>query len=61
MQLWMVVSDDKYELPLIVETSCEMLARKLGVLPNAIYRGARRPDSKYKRVIIKETDDEDET
>lgn len=61
MTLWMVISDDKYELPLIVETSCEMLARKLGVLPNAIYKGIKRPDSKYKKVIIEETDDENET
>ena len=30
MTLWMKVSDDEYELPLIVTTSAMMLAEKLG-------------------------------
>ena len=36
--LYMVVTLDKYELPIIVEDSVVELARRLGIKPHTIYR-----------------------
>lgn len=38
--LWMAVTSDKYELPLVVEESSTLLARKLGVSPNTVLKRA---------------------
>lgn len=43
--VWLAVTPDKYELPLVAEASAELLARKLGVTKNAVMSGA----SQYKK------------
>lgn len=40
--LWMAVTADKYELPMIVEPTSVLLAKKLGVTPNSLQTKARR-------------------
>ena len=39
-KLWMAVTADKYELPLAVETSQTVLARRMGVTPGTIMKKA---------------------
>ena len=60
MALWMAVSADELELPIAVEDSRNMLAKRLGVKPQTISRylwrqkngeGQRR---KYRIVVVKE-------
>lgn len=53
--LWLAVTNDKYELPLIVEDTAEKLGEKLGLKKNTVsrqvYRNAKNP---YKgRKIVK--------
>lgn len=38
MTLWLKVTDDEYELPLIVADTCEELAQKCGLKVNSIYK-----------------------
>ncbi|AOR24315.1 hypothetical protein [Clostridium taeniosporum] len=49
--LWMAVSPDKYELPLIVEETSEKLAKKLNVTDGCIraseYNHRKRNTGKY--------------
>lgn len=60
--LWVYVSDDKYELPLIVEDSVKAMAQKLGmtekttasVFNRAYSRGSK--NSRYRKIIY--TDEE---
>ena len=40
--LWMAVTADQYELPMIVEPTSVLLARKLGVTQNSIQTKARK-------------------
>lgn len=55
MVLYMCVTKDKYELPLIVEESIAVMARRLGVSPITINSELSKQKvgklrSKYKRV-----------
>ena len=56
--LYMVVTLDKYELPVMVEDSVEKLAKRLGIKPNTIYtqmsavRTGKYKRTRYVRVAI---------
>ena len=58
MNIWMAVTADKYELPLVVCDTARELAEKCGVsketVKTAAYRGrnGKRSDRKYVRVIV---------
>ena len=60
--LWMVVTDDKYELPLYVEETAEELSRITGVNVNTIrssvshVRSGRNKSSIYQKVEWSEED-----
>ena len=64
MTLWLLVSQDKYELPLIVAESCNELADKLGItaqgLRNTINYYKNKNDHTgycpYIKVMIEEDD-----
>lgn len=63
MTLWLKVTSDEYELPLIVEDSVEKLAKKCGVSVNSIYSlmsRARRNlcSAPYRKVVIPDTPEE---
>ena len=47
--LWLLVSDDEYELPLMVEESPITLARRCGVKENSVYQGALRYEKGIKQ------------
>lgn len=49
MVLWLELSRDKYELPLIVADSAAELARKAGVKPNTVFQYIFR----YRNGLIK--------
>lgn len=53
--LWLAVTPDIYELPLCVEESASLLAKRLGVTPGTIMSSARtgRSGVKAGRKIIK--------
>lgn len=56
MTLYMLVTNDKYELPLIVEDSAEKLARKLNINVHSIYSSmskARKHGYKTQYVRVK--------
>lgn len=63
MTVWLYVTKDKYELPLVVADSLSILARKLGVTTNTIHsamshsrkRGHR---CRYVKVVIDESEDD---
>lgn len=58
--LWMKVTRDKYELPLVVEDSGAKLARKLGIPENQIYNTMSKAKKKnQKRCIFVKVDLED--
>ena len=55
MVLYMLVTEDKFELPLVVEDSAAKLARKIGVDVNLIYSAISKANkrggkSKYVKV-----------
>ena len=58
--LYMEVSNDELELPLLIADSVKELAGMLGILPNSISRELSRyynnaiPTCKYRRVTIEE-------
>lgn len=56
--LWMAVTADQYELPMIVEPTSVLLAKKLGVTPNSIQTKAKRnyngKHTGYRIVKVKE-------
>lgn len=61
MRLYLYVSKDKYELPMIVADSAGELAKMLGVQTNTIYSGisnerAGRWPSRYKVVEVDDAD-----
>lgn len=57
--VWMKVTNDKYELPVLVADSAPELAKMLGCSPNNIYSSLshakhRRQNSPYRKVVINE-------
>ena len=59
MTLWMLVTNDKYELPIAVADSAADLARMLGINANTIYSAVCRTDklgywSRYVRVEVED-------
>lgn len=56
--IYMMITKDKYELPLAVGDSIMELSRILNVDPSSILRGTRRGKSKYVKVFIDIDDDE---
>ena len=63
MTLWMEVTTDDLELPLVVASSAEELARKIGKRRKNIYSAiskakARGYRSKYVKVEVEEENDE---
>lgn len=64
MTVWMMVSKDKYELPLAVADSAPQLAEMVGVSANAIfssyscYKNGKHKFSRFHKVEIEEVDDE---
>jgi len=57
--IWMKVTDDKYELPVLIADSAEELASSVGVSPNTIYSAIchaeqRKRHSIYQRIKLKE-------
>lgn len=57
--IWLMVTKDKYELPILVADSAVELAGMLGCTPNNIYSSVshakhRRQNSPYRRVEIDE-------
>lgn len=61
MTLWLKVTNDKYELPLIVADSAKELAEQLGKRTNNIYSAiskARRRGKNpvYRKVVVEDED-----
>lgn len=62
--LYMLVTTDKYELPIIVEESPAELARKCGVDPVTVMTGSLKAErgytvqSRYRRVLIEDDNEE---
>ena len=57
--VWMKVTNDKYELPVLVADSAPELAKMLGCSPNNIYSSLshakhQRQNSPYRKVVINE-------
>ena len=57
--VWMKVTNDKYELPVLVADSAPELAKMLGCSPNNIYSSLshakhRRQNTTYRKVVINE-------
>lgn len=67
MTVWMKVTDDKYELPLIIADTCSELACKCGVQEGSIRRyihhhkagDTKKQRSIYHKVVIEEGDSTD--
>ncbi len=63
MTIWMKVSDDKYELPVMIADTQLELANMLGISPNTIassmsHNRARGVYTPYRRIEIEEGDEE---
>lgn len=64
MTLWMMVSKDKYELPLAVADSAPQLAEMVGVSTNAIfssyscYKSGKHKFSRFQKVEVDDETDE---
>lgn len=60
MTLWIEVTNDKYELPVAVETCVKDLARKAGVKPDSIIsmvskdRAGKMKKCRFKKVIVED-------
>ena len=57
--VWMKVTNDKYELPVLVADSAPELAKMLGCRPNNIYSSLShakhgRQNTTYRKVLINE-------
>ena len=52
----MMVTRDKYELPLMLASSVEEMARRTGMTPGAIYKSIKRKDGRFYKVYIDEED-----
>ena len=57
--VWMKVTNDKYELPVLVADSAPELAKMLGCSPNSIYSSLshakhRRQNTTYRKVVVNE-------
>lgn len=65
--IYMLVTEDKYELPVMVASSASQLAKMCGVTANTVLAMAWRHDkgihkrSKYVRVKLEEGDDDELT
>ena len=64
MTLYLRVTNDKYEFPVIITDTAEEMAKLCNVKVNTIYSNlsksrAKGYNSTYKRVIISEDEDED--
>lgn len=63
--LYMLVTKDKYELPIIVEESPAELARKCGVRTSVVIANARKVElgeviyGRYRRVLIEDNEEEE--
>ena len=63
--IWMKVTHDEFELPVIVADSLAELAQKDGVTTNNISssvshaKAGRKPSSPYRRVVLEEGDLDD--
>lgn len=61
-ELWLLVTADEYELPLIIADTIRELSRKSGISVNAIRSGANRyrngkiHHSQYHRISLEEGD-----
>ena len=56
-KLYLYVTKDEYELPLVVEETAAALAGKVGTTPNVVYSGISRelrggPRSRFKKVEV---------
>ena len=63
--LWLMVTKDKYELPLIVADSADELAKKAGVRTNTVHSCIVRAKKKgrstiYKKVVLDDDPDDHE-
>ena len=56
--IWMAVTADQYELPMIVEPTSVLLDKKLGIAPNSVRSKERRKENGihtgYRIIRIKE-------
>lgn len=62
MAIWMLVTKDKYELPLVVADSAGELGQMIGKSRNAIQSAeskARRTNRRCKYVKVEEEDDDE--
>lgn len=61
MTVWMKVTDDEYELPIVIADSAAELARMLGCSANSIYSSICRFNmgytSRYRKVEIDQAED----
>lgn len=60
-KLYLYVTKDEYELPLVVEETATALAGKVGTTPDAVYSGISHelrggPRSRFKKVEVEEED-----
>ena len=60
-KLYLYVTKDEYELPLVVEETATALAGKVGMTPDAVYSGISHelrggPRSRFKKVEVEEED-----
>ena len=53
MSMWMVVTADRYELPIDFDDNRDALAARLGIKPNTLTQMVRRQTSKNGFRIIK--------
>jgi hypothetical protein len=61
MVLWMKVTNDEYELPVVVANSRIELARKLGIKPNSIATAIHRAKvTGHRQLFIKVVVDDEE-
>lgn len=54
MTLYMKTTKDKYELPLVVEDSVQMLAQKLGLTPGTVASSISKKRPGYYRIVIED-------
>jgi len=62
MVIWMEVSKDRYELPVVVADSCAELARRCGVKKNSIFMHVsrcRRGQIRQQRFVKVEVEDDE--
>ena len=60
MRLYMLVTKDQYELPLVVAGSAEELAKRVGVSPKSIYSAIWKAEKYGRKCKYRVVDVEDE-